>query len=132
MNPFFTMNQNDSDEERLPNAFEVDDETDVYFLQQAYEYHEHYNKKKIVPDLPVTRSVVIEREPKNMAVTDWNNVYANPSRNMQRTWVERCEVQRRKAKELRDGERHISFQQDLMEQILRDVEYEDEYEDEDF
>ncbi|GJY97481.1 retrotransposon protein, putative, ty1-copia subclass [Tanacetum coccineum] len=34
-----------------------------------------------------------------MAVFDWNEVYANPSRNMQRTWIERCETQRRKNKE---------------------------------
>nr|GEZ65973.1 hypothetical protein [Tanacetum cinerariifolium] len=31
-----------------------------------------------------------------MAVFDWNEVYANPARNMQRTWIERCETQRRK------------------------------------
>ncbi|GJU13537.1 nucleotide-binding alpha-beta plait domain-containing protein [Tanacetum coccineum] len=40
MNPYFAMNPNDDDEERQPDSFEVDDETDVYFLQQAYEYHE--------------------------------------------------------------------------------------------
>ncbi|GKE61874.1 putative nuclease HARBI1 [Tanacetum coccineum] len=34
------MNPNESDEERHPNAFEVDDETDIYFMTQAYEYHE--------------------------------------------------------------------------------------------
>ncbi|GKB67009.1 nucleotide-binding alpha-beta plait domain-containing protein [Tanacetum coccineum] len=37
MNPFFPMNQNnDDDEERQPTVFETDEETDVYFLEQAY------------------------------------------------------------------------------------------------
>nr|GFA52434.1 xylulose kinase-1 [Tanacetum cinerariifolium] len=40
MNPYFAMNPNDDEEERQPNAFDVNDESDVYFLQQAYEYHE--------------------------------------------------------------------------------------------
>ncbi|GKC61570.1 hypothetical protein Tco_1089168 [Tanacetum coccineum] len=40
MNPYFAMNPNDIEEERQPNTFDVDDEYDVYFLQQAYEYHE--------------------------------------------------------------------------------------------
>ncbi|GJZ12557.1 ALP1-like protein [Tanacetum coccineum] len=39
MNPYFAMNPNDLEEERQPNSFDVDDESDVYFLQQAYEYH---------------------------------------------------------------------------------------------
>nr|GEU69632.1 putative nuclease HARBI1 [Tanacetum cinerariifolium] len=40
MNPYFAMNPNNNEEERQPNAFDVDDEFDVYFLQQSYEYHE--------------------------------------------------------------------------------------------
>nr|GEZ68226.1 protein ALP1-like [Tanacetum cinerariifolium] len=41
MNPFFPMNQNNNDEEeRQPNVFEIDEETDVYFLEQAYAYHQ--------------------------------------------------------------------------------------------
>ncbi|GJX96517.1 hypothetical protein Tco_0352315 [Tanacetum coccineum] len=40
MNPYFAMNPNDIEEERQPNCFDVDDESDVYFLQQVYQYHE--------------------------------------------------------------------------------------------
>ncbi|GJY89814.1 hypothetical protein Tco_0505010 [Tanacetum coccineum] len=69
------------------------------------------------------------REDQKIMVTDWNDVYANPSRNMQRTWVERCEAQRQKAKELRDRETHISLQQNLIENIWHEVEHEDEDED---
>ncbi|GKC55066.1 ALP1-like protein [Tanacetum coccineum] len=206
------MNQNDNDEEGPPNAFEVDNGTDIYFLEQAYAYHKHLQQEENRPRLtrkPFSRdrdgaeerlmgnyfddysdanndinvldnsplfddllddkshvapfvvngigfgkgyyladeiypqwanfvkSFTVANDVKHkdqfMAVTDWNDVYANPSRNMQRTWIERSEVQHRKAKELRDRETHISLQQNLMEHIWRDVEdeHEDEHEDED-
>ncbi|GJY97729.1 ALP1-like protein [Tanacetum coccineum] len=51
MNPFFQMNQNNNDEERHPTAFEVDDETDVYFLEQVYAYHEHLQQEENHPRL---------------------------------------------------------------------------------
>nr|GEW84298.1 protein ALP1-like isoform X1 [Tanacetum cinerariifolium] len=41
---------------------------------------------------------------------------------MQTMWIDRCETQRRKAKELRDRDTHISLQQNLMNRIWRDVE----------
>nr|GEZ72579.1 protein ALP1-like [Tanacetum cinerariifolium] len=47
-----------------------------------------------------------------IAVFDWNEVYANPSRNMQRTWIERCETQRRKNKEMRDRDTHVKENQE--------------------
>ncbi|GJZ30144.1 ALP1-like protein isoform X1 [Tanacetum coccineum] len=256
MNLYFAMNPNDDDEERQPNSFDVDDEIDVYFLQQAYEYHErlveeenrpiltrnpihcdregaeerlmgdyfddHWtirvaganNDINVLDNSPLFNDLLDDKAPvapfvvngvgyengyyladgiypqwatfvksftvandakhsyfkkrqesarndverafgvlqgrwgilqqparqyhvnsirrimysciilhnmilkdQKMAVTDWNEVYANPSRNMQRTWVERCETRRRKAKELRDRETHISLQQNLMEHI---------------
>nr|GEZ57763.1 hypothetical protein [Tanacetum cinerariifolium] len=40
-----------SDEERHPNSFEVEDETDVYFLEQAYAYHEHLKEEENSPRL---------------------------------------------------------------------------------
>ncbi|GKC44632.1 ALP1-like protein [Tanacetum coccineum] len=51
MNPYFTMNPNDDDEERQPDSFDVDDESDVYFLQQAYEYHERLLEEENHPRL---------------------------------------------------------------------------------
>ncbi|GJV52860.1 hypothetical protein Tco_1448601 [Tanacetum coccineum] len=139
MNPYFATNPNDIKEERQPNSFNVDDESDVYFLQQAYQYHETLIEDENRPVLkcnPIYR----DREgaedrlmcdyfnelDQKMVVTDWNEMYANPSRNMQRTWVERCETHRRKAKELRDRETHISLQHNLMEHIWNEVEHEDE------
>nr|GEV28860.1 hypothetical protein [Tanacetum cinerariifolium] len=51
MNLFFPMNQNNNDEERHFTAFEVDDETDVYFLEQVYAYHEHLEQEEKRPRL---------------------------------------------------------------------------------
>ncbi|GJT20142.1 hypothetical protein Tco_0878848 [Tanacetum coccineum] len=52
MNPFFPMNQNnDDDEERQPTVFEIDEETDVYFLEQAYAYHQQLVAKENRPRL---------------------------------------------------------------------------------
>ncbi|GKC24101.1 putative nuclease HARBI1 [Tanacetum coccineum] len=61
-----------------------------------------------------------------MAFSDWNKMYVNPSRNMHRTWIERYDVQRRKAKELRDKEVHLSLQRNLMEHIWLQREGQDE------
>nr|GEW40680.1 zinc finger, CCHC-type [Tanacetum cinerariifolium] len=44
--------------------------------------------------------------PYHLAVFDWNEVYADPARNMLRTWIERCETQRQKNKEMRDRDTH--------------------------
>ncbi|GJU86862.1 putative nuclease HARBI1 [Tanacetum coccineum] len=51
MNPYFAMNPNDKDEERQPNSFDVDDESDVYFLQQAYKYHKRLVEEENHPIL---------------------------------------------------------------------------------
>nr|GFB09133.1 putative nuclease HARBI1 [Tanacetum cinerariifolium] len=50
-------------------------------------------------------------EDQNMSIVDLNHVYSNPARSMQTMWIDRCETQRRKAKELRDRDTHISLQQ---------------------
>ncbi|GJR53575.1 reverse transcriptase domain-containing protein [Tanacetum coccineum] len=44
------MNPNESDEERN-NLSEVDDKTDVYFMMQAYEYHEGLRQEETQPRL---------------------------------------------------------------------------------
>ncbi|GKE38979.1 ALP1-like protein [Tanacetum coccineum] len=58
-------------------------------------------------------------EDQNMSVVDLNHVYSNPARSMQTMWIDRCETQRRKAKELRDRDTHISLQQNLINHIWR-------------
>ncbi|GJY07304.1 ALP1-like protein isoform X1, partial [Tanacetum coccineum] len=89
--------------------------------------HSYFKKRQESARKDVERAFgVLQGQDQKMAVTDWNEMYANPSRNMQRTWVERCETHRRKAKELRDRDTHISLQQNLMEHIWNEVEHEDE------
>ncbi|GJW19886.1 ALP1-like protein isoform X1 [Tanacetum coccineum] len=61
-----------------------------------------------------------------MAFDDWNDMYANTARNMQRNWIERCDVQRHKAKEIRDKEVHLRLQRNLMEHIWQNHDDEDE------
>ncbi|GJX98637.1 ALP1-like protein isoform X1 [Tanacetum coccineum] len=90
--------------------------------QPARQYHVN-NIRQIMYSCIIMHNMILEDQ--KMAVTDWNEMYANPSRNMQRTWVERCETHRRKAKELRDRDTHISLQQNLMEHIWNEVEHED-------
>ncbi|GKD83397.1 ALP1-like protein isoform X1 [Tanacetum coccineum] len=58
MNLYFAMNPNDDDEERQPNSFDVDDEIDVYFLQQAYKYHKRLVEEENHP-IPYTRDTPI-------------------------------------------------------------------------
>ncbi|GKF55082.1 ALP1-like protein isoform X1, partial [Tanacetum coccineum] len=61
-------------------------------------------------------------EDQNMSVVDWKHVYSNPARSLQTVWIDRCQTQRHKAKELRDKNMHISLQQNLMNHIWREVE----------
>nr|GEW60795.1 protein ALP1-like [Tanacetum cinerariifolium] len=58
-------------------------------------------------------------EDQNMSIVDLNHVYSNPAKSMQTMWIDRCETQRRKAKELRDRDTHISLQ---LNHIWREVE----------
>ncbi|GKC95163.1 ALP1-like protein [Tanacetum coccineum] len=59
MNPFSPMNQNnDDDEERQPTVFEIDEEIDAYFLEQAYAYHQQLVAEENHPRLtrnPINR-----------------------------------------------------------------------------
>ncbi|GKA33945.1 hypothetical protein Tco_0720374 [Tanacetum coccineum] len=180
------MDPNQSDDERN-NFFEVDDETNMWFMMHAYEYNQRLEEEQNKPCL-TRNSVHRDREdaerrlmadyfdhyslivctgnekivqnhgrsnteasanndinvldnsplfddllddiahvaPFVMAFSDWNEIYANPSRSMQRTWIERCDVQRRKAKELRDKEVHLTLQRNLMEHIWQQREDQDE------
>nr|GFA27559.1 putative nuclease HARBI1 isoform X2 [Tanacetum cinerariifolium] len=68
----------------------------------------------------VMHNMILEYQ--NMSIVDLNHVYSNLARSMQTMWTDRCETQRREAKELRDRDTHISLQQNLMNHIWREVE----------
>ncbi|GKC76353.1 ALP1-like protein isoform X1 [Tanacetum coccineum] len=91
--------------------------------QPARSYHVN-TLRRVMYSCIILHNMILKDQ--KMAVFDWNEVYANPSRNMQRTWIERCETQRRKNKEMRDRDTHLSLQQNLMEHIWQEVEHEDE------
>ncbi|GJT61152.1 ALP1-like protein isoform X1 [Tanacetum coccineum] len=91
--------------------------------QPARQYHVN-TIRRIMYSCIIMHNMILKDQ--KMAVFDWNDVYANPSRNMQRTWIERCETQRRKNKEIRDREMHLSLQRNLVEHIWQEVEHEDE------
>ncbi|GKA22848.1 ALP1-like protein isoform X1 [Tanacetum coccineum] len=91
--------------------------------QPARQYHVN-TIRRIMYSCIIMHNMILEYQ--KMAVFDWKEVYVNPSRNMQCTWVERCETQRRKNKELRDREMHLSLQQNLMKHIWQQVDHEDE------
>ena len=53
------------------------------------------------------------------AISEFNDLYNSLQPNIQHTWTERCEVQRRKAKEPRDKQTHASLQRNLIEHIWK-------------
>ncbi|GJZ53134.1 transposase, MuDR, MULE transposase domain protein [Tanacetum coccineum] len=50
-------------------------------------------------------------------ISEYWSMYASPESNIQRTWVERCERQRMKNKELRDRRVHEDLRQDIMDHL---------------
>ncbi|GJY70529.1 ALP1-like protein isoform X1 [Tanacetum coccineum] len=87
--------------------------------QPARQYHVN-RIRRIMYSCILMHYIILEDQ--EMVISDFNEMYANPSRNMQRTSIERYEIQRRKAKELQDKETHISLQRKLMEHIWQEVE----------
>ncbi|GJS10662.1 ALP1-like protein isoform X1 [Tanacetum coccineum] len=53
----------------------------------------------------------------NFDISEYWSMYASPESNIQRTWVERCERQRMKNKELRDRRVHEDLRQDIMDHL---------------
>nr|GEV41568.1 hypothetical protein [Tanacetum cinerariifolium] len=110
----------------VERAFGVFQERWRIIQQPARQYHVN-TIRQIMYSCIIMHNMVLKDQ--KIMVFDWNDVYANPSGNMQHTWIERCDTQRRKNKELRDREMHVSLQQNLMEHIWQQVEHEDEEED---
>ena len=51
------------------------------------------------------------------AISKINDIYVCPRANIQRTWIERCDIQRKNAKELRDKARHARLQRNIIEHV---------------
>ncbi|GJX26529.1 ALP1-like protein isoform X1 [Tanacetum coccineum] len=93
-------------------------------IQQPARAYEVNTIRRIMYSCIIIHNMILKDQ--KMRVFDWYDNYTNLSRNMQRTWVERCETQRRKNKKIRDRETHQSLQRNLMEHIWQQVEHEDE------
>ncbi|GJR90869.1 putative nuclease HARBI1 isoform X2 [Tanacetum coccineum] len=89
-------------------------------IQQPARAYEVNTLRRIMYAGIIMHNMILEDQ--NMSVVDFKHVYSNPARSMQTMWIDRCETQRRKAKELRDRDTHISLQQNLMNHIWREVE----------
>ncbi|GJS94081.1 ALP1-like protein [Tanacetum coccineum] len=84
-------------------------------IQQPARAYEVNTLRRIMYAGIIMHNMVLEDQ--NMSVVDIKHVYSNPARSMQTVWIDRYETQRRKAKELRDKDTHISLQQNLMNRI---------------
>ncbi|GJS80337.1 ALP1-like protein isoform X1 [Tanacetum coccineum] len=89
-------------------------------IQQPARAYEVNTLRRIMYAGIIMHNMILEDQ--NMSVVDWKHVCSNPARSLQTVWIDRCQTQRRKAKELRDKDTHISLQQNLMNHIWREVE----------
>ncbi|GJR35389.1 ALP1-like protein isoform X1 [Tanacetum coccineum] len=88
-------------------------------IQQPARAYEVNTLRRIMYAGIIMHNMILEDQ--NMSVVDWKYVYSNPARSLQTVWIDRCQTQRRKAKELRDKYMHISLQQNLMNHIWGEV-----------
>ena len=93
-------------------------------LRQPARAYEINNIRRIMYTCIILHNMILKDQ--KMVVLDWNDNYTNPATHIQRTWFERCEIFRRKNKELRDRETHQSLQQNLMEHIWHEANHEAE------
>ncbi|GKD54852.1 putative nuclease HARBI1 isoform X2 [Tanacetum coccineum] len=89
-------------------------------IQQPARAYEVNTLRRIMYAGIIMHNMILEDQ--NMSVVYLKHMYSNPARSMQTMWIDRCETQHRKAKELRDRDTHISLQQNLMNHIWREVE----------
>ncbi|GJU41165.1 ALP1-like protein isoform X1 [Tanacetum coccineum] len=89
-------------------------------IQQPARAYEVNTLRRIMYADIILHNMILEDQ--NMSVVDMKQMYSNPARSMQTVLIDRCETQRRKAKELRDKNTHISLQQNLMNHIWCEVE----------
>ncbi|GJV21585.1 ALP1-like protein [Tanacetum coccineum] len=69
-------------------------------IQQPARAYEVNTLRRIMYAGIIMHNMILEDQ--NMSVVDLNHVYSNPARSMQTMWMDRCETQCRKAKELRE------------------------------
>ncbi|GJT02486.1 ALP1-like protein isoform X1 [Tanacetum coccineum] len=82
--------------------------------QPARSYHMN-TIKRIMYRCMISHNMILEDQ--KFDISEYWHMYASPESNIQRTWVERCERQRRRNKELRDRRVHKDLQHDIVEHL---------------
>ncbi|GJV51430.1 ALP1-like protein isoform X1 [Tanacetum coccineum] len=82
--------------------------------QPARAYHMN-TIKRIMYCCMILHNMILEDQ--KFDISEYWSMYASPESNIQRTWVERCERQRMKNKELRDRRVHKDLRQDIMDHL---------------
>ncbi|GKA86141.1 ALP1-like protein isoform X1 [Tanacetum coccineum] len=72
------------------------------------------NLKRIMYCCIILHNMILENEGFEVNL---NHMFVSPEPNMVRSWVERCDLHVRKAKELRDRKTHVDLRQDLVEHL---------------
>ncbi|GJR10635.1 ALP1-like protein isoform X1 [Tanacetum coccineum] len=82
--------------------------------QPARAYHMN-TIRRIMYTCMILHNMILEDQ--NFDISEYWHMYASPESNIQRTWVERCERQRRRNKELRDRRVHEDLRHDIVEHL---------------
>ncbi|GKC81390.1 ALP1-like protein isoform X1 [Tanacetum coccineum] len=84
--------------------------------QPARSYHMN-TIKRIMYRCMISHNMILEDQ--KFDISEYWHMYASPESDIQRTWVERCERQRRRNKEHRDRRVHKDLRHDIVEHLLR-------------
>ncbi|GJY01183.1 ALP1-like protein isoform X1 [Tanacetum coccineum] len=71
--------------------------------------------KRIVYCCIILHNMILQSE--KFEVSNFRDMFVNPQPNIQRTWIERCDLHVRKVKELRDSKVHNELRHDLVEHL---------------
>ncbi|XP_071729442.1 uncharacterized protein [Rutidosis leptorrhynchoides] len=85
-----------------------------HILQQPARAYECNQLRLLMYTCIIIHNMIIEDNGYNLAENDW--VY-EPVQNMQRSWIDRCNAQVRRTKEIRDREVHEGIRSDLVEHL---------------
>ncbi|XP_071715295.1 uncharacterized protein [Rutidosis leptorrhynchoides] len=85
-----------------------------HILQQPARVYSINVMKQMMYTCVILHNIIVEDIGFAPTENDW--VY-EPVRNMQTTWIERCETYRRRTKELQDRKVHEGLQSDLVEHV---------------
>ncbi|GJR36445.1 ALP1-like protein isoform X1 [Tanacetum coccineum] len=72
-------------------------------------------QRRIIYTCIILHNMILKNQ--KFALSEIDDTYICPSTNLARTWIERCEMQRKQAKELCDKQTHARLQRNLIEHV---------------